>query len=113
MPEVEAQMRNEYLETPPEALPGDDTRQPSISIKQASLDLLGRLLRTVERKGKRIGTYTWYERELRLGLVPGALDPNLPVNCMDFRHVESFTDFWSDLETRARESRGKQFGWRT
>lgn len=115
-PEAEAAARDEYLSTAPEDLPGDENvtaLAETISVQMASQTCLERLLGRAKRDAKAFATYRWYEREFRLGLVPGAIDPRLSVNALKLKHVETYCEYWCDLASRAADTEDKEFGWRS
>jgi hypothetical protein len=116
MPEIEAAAREEYFAMPPEDLPGDEPTTPfvqSISVKQATTEVLQRLLKKALRDSKALATYQWYETQFRLGFVPRAINPDLLLDALGLSATESYCDFWCDLKARAAESVTGTFGWRS
>ena len=113
---VEDAGAEEYLAIPPEDLPGDEVAAvspTSLSVQTAATSFLERYQKKAGRDARAHASYWWYEREFRLGLVRGAIDPTLAVNRITLATVESYCDFWCDISARAAESKRKTFGWRS
>jgi hypothetical protein len=106
LPEVEARGREEYLATPPEDLPDDEivavVGMSSLSIEQASRDLLERVRQKARRDAKSFRTFRWYEEQFRLGLVAPAINLRMRVTDIRIAHIEKFCEHWCNLTARAR-----------
>lgn len=104
-----------------EADPYDGTEPEDVAVhlpqghtlQEAAQQLLARFDEKVGQGRRQPATREWYRREWQLGLVPGAIDPDLRLDAIRAEHVQGYCDYWSNNAARAAEAKSKSFTDRT